>query len=67
MQKEIFKSRTDEFDRLLTEIADEHAVDVDLLYEMIDFEKRKVHLKQRRGAKAKLQEIIEQRLTDATE
>lgn len=67
MQKEIFKSRTDEYDRLLTDIADDHGVHSDLLSEMIDYEKGRVHLQKRPGAKKKLREMIEQGLTDATE
>ena len=66
MQKEIFKSRTDEYDRLLSEVADEHDVDPDLLNDMIDYEKGRVHLERRPGAKKTLREMIEQRLTDAT-
>jgi len=67
MQKEIFKSRTDEYDRLLTDIAEDHGVDPDLLNEMIDYEKGRVHLERRPGAKDDLRDMIEQRLTDATE
>lgn len=67
MQKKIFKSRTDEYDRLLTEIAEEHGVAADLLNDMIDYEKGRVHLERRPGAKADLREMIEQRLTDSDE
>ena len=67
MQKEIFKSRTDEYDRLLSEVADQHDVAPNLLNEMIDYEKGRVHLQQRPGAKKKLREMIEKRLTDSTE
>lgn len=67
MQKEIFKSQTNEYDRLLTEIADDHGVEPDLLNEMIDYEKGRVHLERRPGAKDDLRDMIEQRLTDATE
>lgn len=67
MQKEIFKSQTNEYDRLLTEIADDHGVDPDLLNEMIDYEKGRVHLERRPGAKDDLRDVIEQRLTDTTE
>jgi hypothetical protein len=67
MQKEIFKSRTDEYDRLLSEVADEHDVDPGLLTDMIDYEKGRVHLERRPGAKKKLRGMIEQRLTDTTE
>lgn len=66
MQKEIFKGRTNEYDRLLTDIADDHGVDPDLLNEMIDYEKGRVHLERRPGAKDDLQNMIEQRLADAT-
>jgi hypothetical protein len=67
MQKEIFKSRTDEYDRLLNEVADDHDVDPDLLTDMIDYEKGRVHLERRPGAKQKLRDMIEQRLTDSDE
>lgn len=67
MQKAIFKGRTNEYDRLLTDIADDHGVDPDLLNEMIDYEKGRVHLERRPGAKDNLQNMIEQRLTDSDE
>lgn len=67
MQKKIFKSRTDEYDRLLSEVAEEHDVAADLLTDMIDYEKGRVHLERRPGAKKTLREMIEQRLTNATE
>jgi hypothetical protein len=67
MQKEIFKSRTDEYDRLLTDIAEDHGVDPDLLNEMIDYEKGRVHLEQRPGAKKKLRDMIVQRLINSDE
>jgi len=67
MQKEIFTSRTDEYDRLLNEVADDHDVDPDLLTDMINYEKGRVHLERRPGAKKKLREMIEQRLTDSDE
>jgi hypothetical protein len=67
MQKAIFKGRTNEYDRLLTDIADDHGVDPDLLNEMIDYEKGRVHLERRPGAKDDLQNMIEQRLTDSDE
>jgi hypothetical protein len=67
MQKAIFKGRTNEYDRLLTDISDDHGVDPDLLNEMIDYEKGRVHLERRPGAKDDLQNMIEQRLTDSDE
>ncbi|WP_162890584.1 DNA modification system-associated small protein [Salinibacter ruber] len=67
MQKEIFKRQASEYDRLLTEIAEEHDVDPDLVHEMIDYEKGRVHLERRPGAKSDLQNMIEQQLSDSTE
>lgn len=64
MQKQMFKSRTDEYDRLLTEIAEKHDVDPDLLKDLIDYEQGRVHLKKRRGAKGDIQRIIEDRILE---
>jgi hypothetical protein len=59
MQKEMFQSRTDEYDRLLTDIAEKHEVHPDLLKQLIEYEQGRVHLKKRRGAKKDIQRIIE--------
>jgi len=48
-------------------VADDHDVDPDLLTDMINYEKGRVHLERRPGAKKKLREMIEQRLTDSDE
>jgi hypothetical protein len=59
MQKKLFQSRTDEYDRLLTDVAEKHNVDPKLLKDLIDYEQGRVHLKKRRGAKDDIQRIIE--------
>lgn len=67
MQKKIFKGQASEYDRLMTEIASEHDVDADLINEMIDYEKGRVHLERRPGAKSDLRTMIKERLNESTE
>ena len=59
MQKELFQSRTAEYDRLLTDVAEKHDVDPDLLKQLIGYEQGRVHLQKRRGAKDEIRRIIE--------
>lgn len=65
MENTTFEKRTLEYRRLLEEVAAEYDVDATLLQELIDYEQGRVHLQRRRGAKAHLQQIIEQKIFDA--
>jgi hypothetical protein len=49
-----------DFDALLQEIAEKHEVDADLLEQLIVFERTKVHLEKRRGAKKQIRKMIEE-------
>jgi hypothetical protein len=64
MQKVLFQKRTEEYDRLLTDVAEKHDVDPELLRNLIDYERGRVHLERRPGAKKKIRQRIEERLTD---
>jgi hypothetical protein len=47
------------YENLVQETAEKHNVDVELLKKLIAFEKTKVHLEKRRGAKGQIRKIIE--------
>ena len=47
------------YDNLIQETAEKYEVDVSLLKKLIAFEKTKVHLEKRPGAKEKIRKIIE--------
>jgi hypothetical protein len=64
MENTTFEKRTSEYRRLLEEVAAEYDVDATLLQELIDYEQTRVHLQRRRGAKADIQQIIEQKIFD---
>lgn len=62
MDNTTFEKRTSEYRQLLEEVADEYDVDASLLQKLIDYEQGRVHLQRRRGAKAEIQQIIEQNI-----
>ena len=47
------------------EIAAKHGVDAAIVLELIEFERTKVHMERRRGAKDAIRRIIEQRIEDS--
>jgi hypothetical protein len=49
-----------DFDALLQEISRRHEVDVGLLEQLIAFERTKVHLEKRPGAKKQIRKMIEE-------
>lgn len=59
--------RADEYDQLLTNIAEKHDVSPDLLKELIEYEQGRVHLERRPGAKKEIRRKIEERLSDGNE
>jgi hypothetical protein len=67
MQKVLFQNRTDEYDQLLTDVAEKHNVDPGLLRNLIDYERGRVHLERRPGAKKEIRQQIEEQLDDEDE
>jgi hypothetical protein len=49
-------------DDLIGEVARRHGVDRKLIERLIDYEKTKVHLSKRRGAKGELRQMIEKHI-----
>lgn len=46
-------------DDRIRKIADKHEVDPDLIQALVEYEKTKVHLERRRGAKDEIRRLIE--------
>jgi hypothetical protein len=59
---ELFENHRSRHEKLLREVAEKHGVPPDLLNALIEYEKGRVHLQRRRGAKAEIQRTIEQHL-----
>lgn len=55
-----YQTAEEQYQQILEEVAMEFDVDLNLLSEMINYERDKVHLKKRRGAKDELRKMIEQ-------
>ena len=54
-------------DDLIRQCAEKHAVDAELIHRLIEYEKTKMHLKLRRGAKDDLRRIIETHIEEQSE
>lgn len=59
MDSQSYEEQALKYEDLLRKISNEHQVDVRLIEELIDFEKTKVHLERRRGAKDHIRRTIE--------
>lgn len=53
-------------DELIEEMAEKHGTDADLLREMLEWERSKVHLERRRGKIQNLREILENHVSQET-
>ena len=51
-------------DDLIEEVAARHGVDRKLIDRLIDYERTRVHLSKRRGAKDELRQLIEKHMED---
>lgn len=59
MDNQPYEEKTLKYEQLLQKIGNLHQVDVGLIEELIDFEKTKVHMERRRGAKDHIRRTIE--------
>jgi hypothetical protein len=54
-------------DELITQCAERHAIASELVRRLIEYEKTKVHLERRRGAKEDLRRIIEAHIEEQSQ
>jgi len=59
MDNQSYEEQSRKYEQLLDSIAQKHQVDVALIRSLIEFEKEKVHMERRRGAKDTIQKTIE--------
>lgn len=64
MDNSTYTEQSQKYAELLNSIAEKHQVDVVLIRRLIEFEKEKVHLERRRGAKDNIRRMIEDWLED---
>ena len=59
-----YRTAEEDYDEILEQVTSEHNVDIELLTTLIEYERDRVHLKKRRGARDDLRHGIEQWLEE---